>query len=66
MLYYLYSDKETDTIKILASNKTYFEVEKENYILCGCYGRMDYAKHWASYENGEITEQEHKLFLMKR
>ena len=62
MMYYLYKDIH-HKISIYPSEMTYYELEKDGYELHGQFGRLDYAKHWKDYKNGEISEQAHKRFL---
>jgi hypothetical protein len=67
MMYFLYNDntltKETQVRVYASSKKTYYDMQKDGFDLCGQFGRSDYANHWADYKNGKISEKEHKLFL---
>lgn len=67
MLYFLYNDTtltKEPQVRIYASGlKSYSDMEKEGYDLCGCFGNSEYANHWADYKNGKITEKEHRHFL---
>ena len=67
MMYFLYKSKTSTSgshFKICASNtKTWYELEKADFDLCGQFGRLDYARHWANYKNGKISQKEHMRFL---
>lgn len=67
MMYFLYNDislaKESQVMIYASGEKTYSDLKREGFDLCGQFGRIDYANHWCDYKNGKISEKEHKSFL---
>jgi len=65
-MYFLYKDNnfKKSKIKVIESKtKSYNDLKKEGFDLCGQFGREDYANHWADYKNGKISEKKHRIFL---